>query len=127
MKDDLDSLLGQILVSANAPDDALYLTTDKGDVYQFSHNQDCCESVTIDDIVGDLADLVGAPILIASEGTNVPSGPQDEGRPGESFTWTFYNFATVKGYVTVKWYGTSNGYYSERVDLRITRREKVEA
>lgn len=82
------------------------------------HRQDCCESVDIESIVGDLSDLVGVPLLVAEEVSSDGVPPVD---PGDaeygSFTWTFYKFATIRGYVDIRWYGTSNGYYSESVDL----------
>jgi len=85
--------------------------------YVFFHSQDCCESVSVEDIVGDLQDLVGLPLLIADESSGeTPSDYKMEYEP-ESYTWTFYKFATRKGYVDVRWLGTSNGYYSEGVSL----------
>lgn len=80
----------------------------------FYHPQDCCESVLVEDIEGDIQDLVGSPILQADEETS--KNPFD-GKPehAESFTWTFYRFATAKGSVVIRWLGESNGYYSENV------------
>lgn len=85
-------------------------------MFVFHHNQDCCEHVSIEDIVGDLQDLVGEPILLAEEVTSNTT-PEGVTRPyyDDSFTRTFYKFATRKGYVDVRWCGESNGYYSEAV------------
>lgn len=83
--------------------------------YIFYHSQDCCESVYIESITGDLSDLVGVPLLLSEEVSN-DEGPLSDYE--ESYTWTFYKFGTIKGYVDVRWYGSSNGYYSESVSLR---------
>ena len=83
------------------------------------HLNDCCESVAIEDFEGDLEDLVGQVLLEAEEVVN-GTGKRHRGKAsdyGESTTWTFYKFATRKGYVDVRWLGESNGYYSESVDL----------
>jgi len=86
-------------------------------VYLMYHCQDCCESVSIEDINGDLDDLLNTPILQAEERTSRENPEGFEAEYQDSFTWTFYHLATIKGYVTIRWYGESNGYYSERVDF----------
>lgn len=98
--------------------DSLVFMTEDGKRVSFYHCQDCCESVYIEDICGDLNDLVGSPLLLAEETTSTEN-PEGIKVPDyqDSFTWTFYRFATVKGYVTVRWYGESNGYYSEEVSV----------
>jgi hypothetical protein len=89
--------------------------------YVFAHQQDCCESVYIESIVGDIEDLVNTPILTAEE--SFGDTPADStAEPSESYTWTFYKFATFKGYVDVRWLGESNGYYSESVDVTYTKK-----
>ena len=109
----VDVLLGKTLTKIEqSGDDELYFNTSDGEVFKMYHEQDCCEHVYIEDIIGDLDDLIGTPLLMAEEVT-------ERGKLGEwdSQTWTFYKFATVKGYVTIRWLGESNGYYSESVDF----------
>ena len=88
--------------------------------FVFFHQQDCCENVSIEDVCGDLQDLVGEPLLLAEEVSGETPVDFNE-REYESVTWTFYKFATRKGYVDVRWLGESNGYYSEGVDLFVGR------
>lgn len=85
--------------------------------FVFFHDQDCCEHVDINDIVGDLQDLVGEPLLIAEEVNGATEPDVDHYEHYESYTYTFYKFATRKGYVDVRWLGESNGCYSEGVSL----------
>ncbi|AGY46634.1 hypothetical protein BigBertha_126 [Bacillus phage BigBertha] len=97
-------------IDKNGSDQLVFYDTD-GEVYLMFHNQDCCETVDIEDIEGDLEDLLHSPILMAEEVTN-----QGNTRWG-SQTWTFYKFSTIKGTVVLRWLGESNGYYSESVDF----------
>ena len=93
-------------------DESIHFTTSDNKLVKMYHSQDCCESVEIEDVCGDLTDLVGSPILKAEERTK-------EGSTGwGDFTYTYYEIATIKGSVTIRWYGTSNGYYSTSVDIR---------
>lgn len=113
----VEELKGQVLSRVENSGDQVVFETVNGDVYRMYHEQDCCESVYLEDVVGDLQDLVGSEILIAEESSgDTPVDYKFEYEP-ESYTWTFYKFATRKGYVDMRWLGTSNGYYGESVNF----------
>lgn len=106
------------IVGLEANSDEVHFYTSDGKHYMMWHYQECCESVVIDDINGCVENLLDAPITIAEErssNTN-PEGVRMDYQ--DSFTWTFYTLATSKGYVDIRWYGESNGYYSESVDFQ---------
>ncbi len=69
----------------------------------------------MEDVCGDIYDLIGSPITQAEE--CVSTDPLSGHEAYESFTWTFYRIATAKGQVVFRWLGESNGYYSEGVDF----------
>lgn len=117
---DITALLGKTIVEINGEVDGDEITfrCADGTAYRMWHSQNCCETVTVESIVGDWADLLGSPILKAEEATSdeTPADYTHEYEP-DSQTWTFYKLATVKGYVDIRWFGQSNGYYSESVDF----------
>jgi hypothetical protein len=107
-----------IVANVNGNDDMLLFENEEGQ-YVFNHHQDCCETVGIEEVIGDLNDLMGSPLLRAEEvsSDDAPAPHDYDLSWGNSYTWTFYKFATIKGEVVVRWLGESNGYYSESVDL----------
>jgi hypothetical protein len=114
-------LIGKVLTAIKGAvgDDYIRFSCADGTEYQLWHYQDCCECVSVEDICGDLNDLIGSPILIAEESTSGDNPPDVDMAKEyqDSFTWTFYKLDTAKGGVTIRWYGSSNGYYSERVEF----------
>lgn len=105
-----ETLQGRIIKAIEVErtrDDYIKFAMDNGDIFRMCHHQSCCEHVFLEDIYGDLEDLIDTPILVAEERTS----DVEEAAYGDEM-WTFYELRTIKGSVTIRWYGSSNGYYS---------------
>lgn len=108
---DFEDLFGCVLTNVydSKDESELVFELDNGESYKLYHEQDCCESVWIEDIVGDLKDLIGSPILLAKE-----TYDDDVNHPYTE--WTYYKLATINGYVDIRWCGESE-YYSIAVSF----------
>lgn len=115
MSDELfnfENLKGHTLVyvevkKGDGGDVVLFRDSD-GTLFEMYHDQDCCETVWLDDQCGSWQDILNTPILSA----HVVESEQCRG-----CTWTFYTLVTFYGSMTLRWIGESNGYYSERVSF----------
>lgn len=106
--------VGKVIVSVEGLEkdsEQVTFTTECGSKYVMLHEQDCCESVWLEDIDGDSSDLVRATVMSYEESS------EENPEASESGTWTFYTIITDKGRVWLRWNGESNGYYSESVDF----------
>ena len=118
-------LMGKTIVAIDGGkgDERMTFTCSDGEVFAMQYHQDCCASCSVEDICGDVADLIGSPIVRAEEPSSLDNFDElkeakraegmDFDYTPESYTWTFYILGTAKGTVTIRWYGSSNGYYSE--------------
>lgn len=117
-----DVLVGETLEYVDFGGDEIRLTTKSGKVFQFYHEQDCCESVTLVDIEGNEKNLVGKVV----RSVEVDIDPDNDAffdhndevsRSYEGRTNTKITFVVDDETVITRWVGESNGYYSERVDF----------
>lgn len=117
----INELVGKIIssiIGAEQGSDRILISLSTGEEYEMCHDQNCCETVSIEDINGDIDNLLNSLVTMAEEVSSEENPPGTYKGFQDSFTWTFYKFATAKGYVTIRWYGESNGYYSESVSFR---------
>lgn len=124
----IELLKGETLAGVKVNGDfEITFTTVSGRRFLMWHQQDCCEEVALEDVVGDWNDIIGSPILVAEEASSRDPAFDNEwwtmhclkdepyGDYGGSNTWTFYKLATIRGSIDLRWHGNSNGYYSEEV------------
>lgn len=86
---------------------------DDGSIYKMYHEQNCCEEVWIEDICGDPKMLIGKKVTKSEAVTQEGENEYNDG----THTYTFYHICTIGGYLSIRWFGVSNGYYSESVNF----------
>lgn len=69
MVNEFVNMIGRTMksVTGKVGDDEMVFESEDGWRFTFYHSQDCCESVSVEDVCGDLEDLVGAPMHLAEE------------------------------------------------------------
>lgn len=85
---------------------------ESGEILRFYHEQDCCETVELVDIdcMFDIHDTA-----IKAYELEIATEHQMSG--GGDLQWTFYFLRTSRGTLWMRWYGSSNGYYSTAVEI----------
>lgn len=114
----IDCLVGETIVDITGVDqysEEIIFICAGGKQVKMYHEQDCCESVSLEDFNGDVNDLRGATVISAEERVECQNNEDNY----ESVTYTFYDIQTDKGSLWLRWYGTSNGYYSESVNIAV--------
>jgi hypothetical protein len=115
----LKTLIGKTFHDFTLTNETFGLWLNGVEYFELRHDQDCCEDVYIESIEGNIQDLLDSPLTMAEAISNdeADTNSSKTRRTQDVEEWTFYKFATVKGYVTIRFYGTSNGYYSTGVGL----------
>jgi len=110
-------LEGKIISKIEVGAERVDIHTECGKNYAMYHCQDCCESVVVEDVNGDVNEILGQSVIRAEERTDEDWDIETDHYYDDYHTWTFYVIETIKETVTIRWFGTSNGYYSESVDF----------
>lgn len=111
---ELSDMIGAEFVSVKRinPDyqDTIRFACADGRVFLMTHFNLCCESVDIEEIHGELSDLVGGRVVDAYCAT----GDSEAGQ------WTFYRISTERATVSIRWWANDN-YYSVDVHFVVAK------
>jgi hypothetical protein len=107
---DFETLVGKTINKIEVEDDRVNLFTDCGRYTMISFEQWCGNDVEVyldNDEEDNLDVILNSPILLAEESEGSVDG----------YDYTFYKLSTAIDSITLRFYGRSNGYYSESVEL----------
>ena len=116
-ENDVHGIVGEVLthIDLDPERDAIRLTTESGRTFLIHHDQDCCESVHIEDTEGNWRELLGKQVIeVTHEETESGDPPPED---AESWTRTALAFKVDDATVISRWIGESNGHYSESVTI----------
>lgn len=106
------SLAGKTITSIEGLNsDHVTIKTECGKTYGMRHFQDCCESVSLKEVLGNVDSIIGKEVRYANEDTSDCSGEWSSG------TRTTFTIHTNGGSLILIWEGYSNGYYGEGVSF----------
>jgi hypothetical protein len=97
------------------------ITMKSGKQLRLYHDQDCCETVELVSIDGDICKLIGKPILSTELGVDEDYDGPEIG--DDSGTETKITLRCDDETVIMRWIGESNGYYGEQLDFEILQKE----
>jgi hypothetical protein len=108
-----ESLKDKIIknIKINTKEDEILFIDSDDKKYLMWHDQDFNERMYIENICGDLDDILNSPILFVDE-TIIDNKESHE-------KFTFYRLATTKGSVTVRWCGEYNSRSSVSFGVEI--------
>lgn len=129
-----DAKIKEVLVNCHSSFLCLVLNDEDGTVIRFSHKQQCCETVDLLDVDNDdfkeLRELKGSRFkeLTFFSTNDVKDVSEDDEKIFKEhdcwfenscscYEYSFYDILTSTDKVQLRFYGTSNGYYSIDVDV----------
>jgi hypothetical protein len=116
----VEELVGKKIVDlAENHEGDLTFTMSDGSIYEMGYVPDCCATCVVESGLDDLKAMIGQKLVAVTEDSSkeTPADVKQEYTP-ESQTWTFYTFRSNKATAQLRWFGSSNGYYSESVTFR---------
>lgn len=124
---DLDNIIGSTILAVDGctvGSDKVTIHTSKGILRLYFDNDyygSCFVDVRVEDITGDLHDLIDGVVSVAEERSD------QVGDRGDYRTkWTFYTIRTTRGDLDLRWLGKDNGYYGVSVYTNWSEKEEEE-
>ena len=113
LQEPMKNLIIASIIGLEENNEEVQIVFEDGSKIKMYHVQDCCESVYVAQVDGQVERHIGARIKSLKEKIS----EDQDGMINDSCTWTFYDLVTSKGILSFRFNGESNGYYSESVDI----------